>query len=292
MELHVLSTFAYQMVLLALVLWAVTILARGSRAISVLLFIVLPVLILPLLLQTEVNGWFNLAKSLSIVFAGVHVTLMRVGLRQRPVTALFALLFLLNIVEVSVQDLSSGHWLNGIAAVLVMAMLPSLGRVSIDDDDEMVYPTSWSFIIAYSVWNLCFSFSYESVRGYRGDYVFIAAVFLLLPLIVALRRGAHRYTQARAYSLTFGITMIEATSLRVPEAWPFTEGMLYSPVAYQIASAVSLAVAVGAWAILLRRHPSQARATLIGAALGRLRPTRASQTEGAPAPAQATEIAH
>lgn len=267
MDLLAASTLIFQLALLGLVLWAVIELTRGSRAISVALFIGLPVLILPLILQTEWNGWFNLAKSMTMIFVGAYLTAMRLGLRSRAFTTLFSLLFLLNIVEATARDFSSGHWLNFAAGLLVIGLLPAPQTLRVDERHSISYPTSWWFIAAYSVWNFCFLFSYESVRGYQGDYTYIAALLLAVPIFAALRLGAHRYTQARAYSLAFCITMTEASVVALPEAWPLAEASLFSPLAHQGLSAVSLMVGAVAW-WQVRRSPQEYRITLLASVLG------------------------
>ncbi|MEM7155584.1 MAG: DUF5692 family protein [Myxococcota bacterium] len=273
MDLLSVSTLTLQLALLGLVLWAVIELTRGSRSMSVALFIVLPVAILPLILQTEWNGWFNLAKSMTMIFVGVYLTAMRLGLRSRAFTVLFSLLFLLNIVEATAQDFSSGHWLNFAAGLLVIGLLPAPQTLRVDDRHSLSYPTSWWFIAAYTVWNFCFLFSYESVRGYQGDYTYIAALLLAVPIFAALRLGAHRYTQARAYSLAFCITMTEASVVALPEAWPLAEASLFSPLAHQALSAVSLVVGVVAW-WQIRRSPQQFGTTLWGSLVQLPKPTR------------------
>ncbi len=270
MELQTIAFAAYQVVGLALLLYAVIDLTGRSKTMSLLLFVIFPVALLPLILATEWNGWFNVAKTLTMFFVGVYLTMMRYYFRSKPFTVFFSLLFLLNIVEATLQDLDAGHLINFISGLLIIAMLPTPNLLRVTDKGDMTYPTSWSFIAAYSLWNFCFLFSYTSVRGFAGDYTLIAAVLLLVPIGFAIRFGAKAYTQARAYSLAFCITMIEASLARMPESWPLTGEVLYSAGAHLVLSIFTLLVVIGSWLLLWRKRPAEYRMTLFGTTTARI----------------------
>ncbi len=270
MDVQAIAFVVYQTVGLALLLYAVIDLAGRSRTMSLLLFVVFPVALLPLILTTERNGWFHVARTLTMLFVGAYLTVMRCWFRTKPFTVFFALLFVLNIAEAAFQDLGSGHLVNFVSALLVIGMLPAPNLLGVDDQRTVVYPTSWCFIVVYSLWNFCFLFSYTSVRGFSGDYTLIAAVLLLVPIGFAVRFGAKTYTQARAYSLAFCITMVEVSLERLPESWPLTGEVLYSTGAHGVLSVFTLLVAIGGWLLLWRRRPAEYRMTLFAKTAARI----------------------
>jgi hypothetical protein len=118
---------------------------------------------------------------------------------ERLIHRLIYLVIVLNIVEASVVDIKTGNYLNLLAAVGLIVLLPYSHKhweICGKNHDYLVkLPSYWPYL--YTTWNLCFLYSARiSTFGY-------ALPLLLAPLVyaMALRRG-DLYFQARAY--TFG----------------------------------------------------------------------------------------
>ena len=190
-----------------LVFYAVHELSAKSKLMSYILFLIFPAIMLPLILTTEWNGWFNVAKTTTMIFVGAFITVVRFQLRHVVFYAIVACLLPLNIAEAALKDFEVGRMLDFVSGSIVILLLPRLTSARVDRDlaRSFVYPTSWSFLIAYNVWHMSFMYRYVSFRGHAGDYVLLNISLLLIPLLIAATRGPARWLQARAYTLAFSI---------------------------------------------------------------------------------------
>jgi len=169
---------------------------RRYRTLALMFFVVsLPSLLLPN------SNMFMHIKTASVLLP----TCFLVYARFRPkfegfIYKLIYAVIALNIVEASVIDVTTGNYLNLIAAVGLIAFLPYSRKhweISGKDHDFVVrLPAYWPYL--YTTWNLCFLYSSRiTTFGY-------ALPLLLAPVAYALfLRRTELYFQARAYTFGF-----------------------------------------------------------------------------------------
>lgn len=193
--------------------------------------LVLFVASLPVLLMPSGNGLFMQIKTISVLIPICFLIYARVNPKvMTPVSYLIYGVIILNIIEASVIDVMTRNYLNLVAGLGLIVLLPRPGesawRIAGQHRNfELVLPAYWPFL--YTTWNLCFLYSARiSTFGY-------ALPLLLAPFLYAtvLRRNDW-YFQARAYSfgayLFFRAAFSESAPLNL-ESFDLTEW--YHPTA-------------------------------------------------------------
>ncbi|MBA4188118.1 MAG: hypothetical protein C0467_08875 [Planctomycetaceae bacterium] len=172
------------------------------------LFVVVPIALTHYWVQTNDFGPFVWIKIYSVCFcvfwgAGVRFT----SLGDRPWGRLgIPLLLAGNIIEATALDLIEhglAHGLNAIAGIGLIVVLPySANATRIDSESrirDLLYGTTPSWIIAYTVWN--WTFVYLNYPSYAGQHTAVLASGLLVAVI-----DPRRWAQSRACIL--GIMLI------------------------------------------------------------------------------------
>lgn len=267
MDLAAMTTQFYWLAIYGFVLYAVSELTVRSKW-GTLIVIFFPFLVLPMLADTTFNGWFNTTKFFTLIFVALYGTLVRFKLSKKWALIILAFTFHINIIEAVLRDFQSGYYLNTISGIILMLMvcLPSKMYVQPAKDglpSQVVFPMGWPAIIVYVAWHMCFIYGYESIRGFRGDYLLMNVVMHAIPLLIAYMYSSKIWLQTRLYTLAFQSVLVEATLTRSPEVWPLTPNV-YDPVVYNIFAAVVLLINCACVVYMLRKQPEKFAASALG----------------------------
>ncbi|NMN06828.1 MULTISPECIES: DUF5692 family protein [unclassified Novosphingobium] len=210
-------------------------LARRSKIAAYTLFLVFPVALLPLWLQSDFDTLFRWAKLYSAIIGAALFTLFRFnGLhRYNWVKILVAAVLAVNIAEAVSQDIASGalaNLLNAAAGVLNILTIHRWLGIRRDDDapHDMLWPgMTVGWIIAYDLWNITF------VYLNFPNTVFFTAAIVIAPTIAALFVKKGTWLQARAYTLaiymmyifSFELLLNRGIGLDLSVPFPRSEGI-------------------------------------------------------------------
>lgn len=201
---------------------------RRSMKMSILVYVVLPV-ILAVLVTMGILGsptgktWFGWVKVISALIGVYGFLLIRFSnLGNRKFAAIFPVTILsLNIAEAVYREFQvyttytelvvdpagsmilGGTWnlFNGVAGILTILTLAGFSgiRVSKDQSRDMIWPDmTWMYIVGYTLWNFAYVYNCISVRSmYAGLAILLAALLGE----VFFKQGA--WLQHRAQILSF-----------------------------------------------------------------------------------------
>ncbi|MDO1604568.1 DUF5692 family protein [Lactobacillus sp. YT155] len=263
-NLQWLDIVAWIVVMLALML--LNEIARSSKLMSVLLFIILPIC-LTIFVWPHTAGpgsstgtWFHWVK----VYSALAGCLGFMALRYYPKLSAnkwllifppFILAF--NICEAVIRDfqvsgmhgmidgvfMNGGSWniMNGIAGIInIITITGWFGiRIGKDKHQDMLWPDQiWPWIIAYDVWN--FAYVYNCV----GDHAFYAGLALLIaPTTAAFFIKKGTWLQARAQTLAFWMMFTMSYPAFVTDS-QFSVASSHNSTALFIVSFLALAINV------------------------------------------------
>ncbi len=269
MNMEMTGQLIYWFVLYGLILYAVDDLVRKSKVMS-FLFMVAPLLFLPLLMQTVFTDWFNVLKFSTLMIVPVYITMVRFKWSHKWLLIFGALLLPINIVEAVLKDVELGNWINVVSGIIAIGVLPTPNKLTVtgkqDFPEQISYPMSWVAIGAFTLWHLCLIYSFPSFRGYAGDYVVMDIPTLLIPIVAALTYGSRYWLQARAYTMAFNVLMLEATVVNHPDYWPLTPN-IYDPTVYTVISIVTFGLISAGWIYLAHFHREHYAQTIFGTLL-------------------------
>lgn len=180
---------------------------RRYKWVAYIFFGLVPLLMIPLWMDSGIVAWFRWLKLYSVVTACVwFVALRYTKLGTYKFAVFVAAAFLgVNIFEAVAQDFSLGYLpntLNAIAGILSVITLSKWKNIGPDNSKhkDMVWPAMTMFwIIAYDIWN--FTFVYLNFPAHAAFH-FMVLLSCTLPILP--KRGA--WLQARAFTL--GIWMM------------------------------------------------------------------------------------
>jgi hypothetical protein len=195
------SIFHLFMILIVLVL--INEICRRFKNIGYLIYLVLPIVLLPLWLNGDITVWFRWVKLYSVVFAAGFFTLIRfTKLGDKKWARWIVAAFLcLNILEACMQDFSCGYLpsiLNATAGLINIVILSRWAQIGPDNSKErdMVWPGMTTFwIIAYDIWNI--TFVYLQFPEHAAFHIMVL-LSCTLPAIF-IKKGT--WLQARAFTL-------------------------------------------------------------------------------------------
>ncbi len=210
---------------------------------------------------------FMIAKVVSVAAAGLVVALFRGAPSRWAARApqLIVWLFAINMLEAVAAEAAAGGYVNALAGALLCVTMPWPEHVRAERDDAAVwvrYEIGWSWILAYTLWNLAFVSGTAPPGEPRGGFMWLAGAHLLIPLWWA-RRDPGRWAEGRVVALLFALVWLEA--LRG------TGGAPCEPWIGALPLAVMQRVAL-AWAVALLARDlafSPARGRTLASALGR-----------------------
>lgn len=138
---------------------------------------------------------FTLAVSVLLILAYPRTT----GRMQRGLATAVAGILALNILEAVVVDALAGNLLNALVGATLIATQAGPARISPAQAGRpaLRYDLPWSWILAYTAWNL------TVVCGHYPLHWFDHLAVLTAPLLVALvRRDRQVWLEARAFTLS------------------------------------------------------------------------------------------
>ena len=226
----------FTFVLFVLVCLAFNEATRRSKAVSVAVFCILPV-VLAVLVYFNILGsptgktWFGWVKVVSALLGVYGFMLIRfTSLGEKKFAAYFPVSILsLNIAEAVYREFQvfanyktmitdpsgvvvlGGYWniLNAIAGILTIVTLTGfIGiRVSKDKTRDMVWPDmTWMYIVGYTLWNFAYVYNCISTRSmYAGVGILLAALIaeFVFKKGVWLQHRAQILSIYAMFSLTF-----------------------------------------------------------------------------------------
>jgi hypothetical protein len=139
---------------------------------------------------------FNIVKVVSILLTAWIMLPLSHGTLQGTIWQwAIWLLLALNITEAIIYDAVKGQWLNAISGSLLIAcMSPAQGIVATGLHNVIVYPLPWLWLLAYALWNFCFSSRYY-------PYVAQAHLAMLVAPLLVEYCWPGSWLQARTYSM-------------------------------------------------------------------------------------------
>lgn len=238
--------------------------ARRSKAASLFLFLVLP-LVLPFTIWSEtamgedstVSSWFHWVKVYSVLagcWAFMALRYIKGASKNKFLMLLPPIILAVNIFEAVIRDfqvstfeagihdglfVTGGPWniINGIAGILNIITICGWAGIYITKDKyrDMVWPDQmWFWIVAYDFWN--FSYIYNAYP----DHSFYAGLILLLSCTIPaffFKKGA--WLQHRAHTLALYMMFVMSFPTFVDNA-PFAIKATHNPNAFMAVALVSL----------------------------------------------------
>lgn len=194
-------------VVLALVLLVTHELLRRYSIVSVILFTVLPLALIPFWLKGNIDNWFHWVKIYSVVSANIFFIAFRhtkLHDKKWPKYIIYAFLSV-NILEACIQDFTMGqisHILNGIAGLLLIFTLNDINTIEPDSESkskDLAWDIPFLWVVGYTIWN--YTFVYSNFPAHAGNSVAVLGI----PLAIAVWKNKY-WLQARA--ITLGVYLI------------------------------------------------------------------------------------
>lgn len=138
---------------------------------------------------------FTLSASMVVLVARRQATGRRAEILSRVIVGILAL----NILEAVAADVASGAWWNALAGVLLVATqrgASAVGTRVAGGRVAVTYDLPWSWLLAYTLWNLAVVCAHYPLRWV--DHVAVLASPLAAVLLV---RDRARWLEARAFTL-------------------------------------------------------------------------------------------
>ena len=242
-------------------------LARLNKWISLLLFLVLPVVLTIVVWPktagegSSVGTWFHWAKvysSLAGCLGFLAIRHIKGAAQNKYLLAFPPLILAINILEAVVRDFQcagfngmvdgmqivGGPWniMNGIAGLLNIITISGWTGIFISKDKkkDMLWPDMlWFWIIAYDLWN--FAYVYNCV----GDHSFYAGAALLISCTIPaffIKKGAWLQHRASTLALWMMFTMAVPGFVTASQ---FSVNASHNPAALMTVSVISLAANIG-----------------------------------------------
>jgi hypothetical protein len=232
-------------------------LCRHSRIAAYTLFLVFPIVLIPLWMHAGFDGWFRWAKLYSSILGAAVFTLFRFNSLHRYswIKVAVAAILAVNIFEAVSQDFESGalpNILNAIAGVLNIITISRWMGIKRDErhPHDMLWPgMTMAWIIAYDIWNITFVY-----LNFPNTVLFTTAI-LLAPTLAAAFVRPGSWLQARAYTLAiymmyiFSFKMLAQHMLGYELTLPLprSENIALALAAFSLASNVGYALLHFRW---------------------------------------------
>lgn len=177
---------------------------RRFKAAPYIAFFILPVVLIPLFMESGFDTMFRWVKLYSAVVGGIFFTLIRFNGLDKYRWARFAVAAILaiNILEACTQDYSNHHLantLNALAGVLNIVTISRWAgiRRGPQAPHDMLWPgMTIGWIIAYDIWN--FTFVYLNFP----NTALFTLMLVIAPTLAAIFIAKGTWMQARAYTLS------------------------------------------------------------------------------------------
>ena len=187
---------------LLIILLALEELFRRSQVISCIVFLVLPIILIPWWREHEKHSRFGWIKLYSAAFAVLWFMFIRFTTLQNYQWAFFVvyLIVALNILEAVLLDIfkkTFSHYCNAAAGILLIVTLATYSSMGLDSsglyrDLTWNIPVYW--ILGYTIWNLVIV--YLHTPQHFGMHIAVLGSALIVGII-----DNNLWIQARAYTL-------------------------------------------------------------------------------------------
>lgn len=227
-------------------------LCRKYKYFNHILFIILPIVLIPHWLNAGFESWFRWVKLYSAIAGSFLFMLYRFHGFNKFNWMKYAIagILAINIFEAVMQDLSTGqipNLINGIAGILNILTISHFMGIKRDENKphDMLWPGMTVFwIIAYDVWNIVF------VYLNFPNTVFNTLAVILAPTLAAIFIKKGTWLQARANTLSIYMMYLFTTaafinndlSLQLTLPLPRNEGIVMGAALLSIIINVILAV--------------------------------------------------
>lgn len=181
---------------------------RHFKLLTLAVFIVLPIILLPVWIIEYHFNWFFWVKMFSVTF-GISLLFVcgNTKLSQSPwMYTIIWLAFAINIAEAMLYDvLATNHlqYINVLTGIILIITLPGPSTMKIDEstpEHDFSWDISYGWIVAYTLWNWIFVYGNWPGMGARHHIAVLGA-----SLFVAL---FHRTLWAEARAFTLGTYFI------------------------------------------------------------------------------------
>ncbi len=182
-----------------LLIFGVTELVRRYKWLVYTIYVVLPLISLPIWLS-QGQDWFVIAKTYTIIVYMLWIQLTRdVKKFQTSTIMLYGIygLLIFNILEAMLRDFQTGYYLNMVSGAILCLTIPSWKKISVDNSTkwkDLHWEKTTIWMIFYAIWNITFVYS---TFPYGGA---IHIAVNLVPLVIGLY-NPKIWIQARVISL-------------------------------------------------------------------------------------------
>lgn len=226
-------------------------LCRKYKYFNHLLFVILPIVLIPHWMNAGFESWFRWVKLYSAVAGSFLFMLYRFHGFDKYKWMKYAIagILAINIIEAVIQDLSTGqtpNLINGIAGILNIITISHFMGIKRDQSKphDMLWPGMTVFwILAYDVWNIVFVYLNFPNTVYNSIAVLVA------PTLAAIFIKKGTWLQARANTLSIYMIYLFTTaafvnnnlSMQLTLPLPRNEGIVIGAALFSIAINIAYA---------------------------------------------------
>lgn len=170
--------------------------------------------------------WFTFAKFYTILISAIFAQWLKTKDFKPIYGKIIYGALLINILEACIADMTKFSVLNGIAGILLIISQPLPETAKIDSKTkDILYPTSWFWIIGYTLWNFTFLYGQQLI-----NVVPLGLLHLGIPLLMSISKPAS-YLENRTYALAFTIFLWVFPPSRAYLDW---SGSFFQPQVWNI----------------------------------------------------------
>jgi len=177
---------------------------RHFKLLTMAVFLVLPIILLPVWVMKDHFIWFFWLKMFSVTFA---ISLLFVCgntrlSQSRWIYCAIWLAYAINIAEAMLYDISASNniqYINALTGCILIATLPGPDTMKIDKTTpihDFSWDISYGWIVTYTLWNWLFVYGNWPGMGARHHIAILA-----VPLFIALFNNRTLWAEARAFTL-------------------------------------------------------------------------------------------
>lgn len=152
--------------------------------------------------------FFTWVKTYTLVISLFIIILMREASERskKRFKLIIYFIFILNIAEPVLFDVTSRLWANALVGLSLIATLSKASSINVEEYKgrrHVSYDLPWCWIIAYSLWNITF------IYGHYSLHYFDHLAVLLAPILIAQNKGVKQlWFETRAITLTLHVITI------------------------------------------------------------------------------------
>ena len=167
-------------------------------------FITTPIVLIFDVFKDLPHPWFAVLKLYTVTFSAICVWFIFKYPNHNLAKILRTLAFGINIMEAVVTEALAGYWLNPLAGFLCLLTLPQWNSLHLDSNVNRVkWHSTFLWVLAYSVWNVCFSLNLYPHLWYLNTFHVVVAHAIVV-------RDPFWYAEIRAVSLNINFCLMIA----------------------------------------------------------------------------------